>query len=237
MKQRESLFHPIPPSALAEMGKGGRYRDLLFDLDGTVIDSFDGVSRSYRYALQKMGREVRDVYELRRVLGPPLSESFEKLYGLVGKENEEAIAHYRKYYLENEAVYACSLYDGIVDAIAALRARGYRISLATSKPEKMARLILSRKGITSLFDFIGGAEDDVGRKEKEDVIRYVLASLEGSDVKSTLMIGDRMYDTVGARALGIDTLGVLWGFGSEKELRDSGVLMLAGSPIDLLTLL
>ena len=214
-----------------------RYRDLLFDLDGTVIDSFDGVSRSYRYALEKMGRKVEDPSELRRVLGPPLCESFEKLYGLVGRENEEAVAHYRKYYLEHEAVYACSLYDGIVDAITALRARGYRISLATSKPERMAKLILERKGITSLFDFIGGAFDDVGRREKADVIRYVLASLDGSTPDGTLMIGDRMYDTVGARELGIDTLGVLWGFGSERELVDSGVVMLADTPHDLLDLL
>jgi phosphoglycolate phosphatase len=218
-------------------GGNMNYRDLLFDLDGTVIDSFDGISRSYRYALEKMGREVRDEKELRRVIGPPLSESFETLYGLVGKENEEAIWHYRKYYLENDAVYACRLYDGIVDAISTLRERGYRISIATSKPEKMAKLILERMGISSLFDFIGGAEDDARRREKTDVIRYVLASLDGSDVQSTLMIGDRMYDTVGARELGIDALGVLWGFGSEQELKDSGVRMLASSPSELLTLL
>jgi phosphoglycolate phosphatase len=214
-----------------------RYRDLLFDLDGTVIDSFDGVSRSYLYALKKMGKTVQTPTELRRVIGPPLSESFERLYGLSKEESEKAIRHYREYYLSHEAVYACSLYDGIVDAIAALRARGYRISLATSKPEKMAKLILERKGITSLFDFIGGADEALGRKEKVDVIRHVLCSLAGSDVESTLMIGDRMYDTVGAKELGIDTLGVLWGFGDERELTDSGALMLARKPSELLEIL
>lgn len=214
-----------------------RYRDLLFDLDGTIIDSFAGVGGSYRYALEKMGIAVADESELRRVIGPPLSESFEKLYGLVGKKNEEAVSHYRTYYLEHEAVYACSLYDGITDAILKLKERGYRISLATSKPEKMARMILERKGITSLFDFIGGADESVGRKDKVAVIRYVLSSLESNEVQSTLMIGDRMYDVLGAKELGIDTLGVLWGFGSERELSESGVLMTAELPRDLLTYL
>ena len=101
----------------------------------------------------------------------------------------------------------------------------------------MARLILERKGITSLFDFIGGADEDRARKEKVDVIRYVLHALQKSDTRDVLMIGDRMYDTVGARELGIDTLGVLWGFGTESELTESGTLMLAHTPRELLTLL
>ena len=212
-------------------------RDLLFDLDGTIIDSFEGVGNSYRYALSQMGIAVKDEKELRQVLGPPLSESFEKLYGLVGKDNEEAVKHYRKYYLENEAVYACRLYDGIADAISSLRERGYRISLATSKPEKMARMILERKGITSLFDFIGGANEAEGRWDKVDVVRYVLSSLDKATPEGALMIGDRKYDVLGARELNIDTLGVLWGFGSKKELDESGALMLAGTPSELLLLL
>lgn len=214
-----------------------QYRDLFFDLDGTVIDSFDGVSRSYLYALEKMGRKVKDVCELRRVIGPPLAESFEKLYGLYGKENEAAVRHYREYYLSHNAVCDCRLYDGIADAISALRGRGYRISLATSKPERMAKLILDRLGIASLFDFVGGADDERGRSEKVDVIRHVLLNLKGSDAGTCLMIGDRRYDTEGARELGIDTLGVLWGFGDEAELLSSGVLALASSPLDLLSLL
>ncbi len=214
-----------------------RYRDLFFDLDGTVIDSFEGVSRSYRYALEKMGREVKETAELRRVIGPPLSESFERLYGLCGKENEEAVRHYREYYLANDAVYAFRLYDGIVDAISTLKERGYRVSLATSKPQTMAERILKRKGLSSLFDFVGGADDAVGRTNKADVIRYALSALGGSDARRTLMIGDRMYDTLGARELGMDTLGVLWGFGSRQELSQSGVLAIVDSPSELLAFL
>ena len=214
-----------------------QYRDLFFDLDGTVINSFSGVSRSYLYALEKMGRQVSDVSELRRVVGPPLAESLAELYGLRGKENEMAVRYYREYYLQHNAVYDFTLYDGIVDAISALRERGYRISLATSKPERMAKLILDRLGIASLFDFVGGADEETGRTEKVDVIRYVLSNLKGSDVGTGLMIGDRRYDTEGASMLGLDTLGVLWGFGDEAELISSGVLALASSPFDLLSLL
>ena len=236
MKRRKLLFGMLRRLGLRR-ARTQRYRDLLFDLDGTIIDSFDGVSRSYLHALEKMGCDISDTSKLKQVIGPPLSESFERLFGLRGQDNEAAVAYYREYYLENEAVYACDLYDGVCDAIATLKKRGYRISLATSKPEKMARLILERKGITSLFDFIAGADESVGRKEKADVIRYALDSLDGSDPRATLMIGDRMYDTVGARALEIDTLGVLWGFGEATELTESGVLMLAETPSDLMDLL
>ena len=210
---------------------------LLFDLDGTLIDSFDGVSRSYAYALDKMGIPLSDPRALRRVIGPPLSESFREYYGLTGERNAEAIAHYREYYLKHNAVLACTLYDGVADALRRLRQLGYRISLATSKPLRMAMLILEKKGLLELFDFVGGADDSVGRSEKSDVIRYVLSSLEGASASSSLMIGDRKYDTLGAASLGIDTLGVLWGFGDSTELLETGAVALAESPDELVSIL
>ncbi len=211
-----------------------QYRDLFFDLDGTLVNTYEGVTRAFTYALKSLGVPLETPAILRKILGPPLEWSFRELFGLEGEENTRAILLFREYYAAR-GVRECTVYPGIPEVLAALRESGFRISVATSKQEEQARTVLCEKGLTPYFDFIGGA-DETGahpRSDKESVLRYCFASLPDADPAQTLMIGDRKHDMIGAAALGIDALGALWGFGSREELLAHGALALAESPQDL----
>lgn len=210
-------------------------RTLFFDLDGTLINSYEGVIRAYRYALDKMGAPPLSEQQGRAVLGPPLEFSFRELSGIVGAENARAIALYREYY-EARGINECSPYPGIREMLSVLSQAGLRLCVATSKPELMARRILAEKELDGFFDFIGGAEMTGPRSDKESVLRYCLAET-GASASSSLMIGDREHDMRGASALGIPGIGVLWGFGDERELLESGAIAVASSPAELARLL
>ena len=213
-----------------------RYRDLFFDLDGTLIDSYEGVSRSYLYALTSLGRPPLRPDDRRRILGPPLEWSFRELSGITGAENARAIALYREYYLER-GIHECTPYQGIRELLARLKDHGYRLSIATSKPESMAKQILSEKELSGYFSFIGGAEMNGPRQDKESVLRHCIASLGSVSPGASLMIGDREHDILGATSLGIGGVGVLWGFGEPSELKEAGALFTVQTPSDLAELL
>lgn len=213
-----------------------KYKYLLIDLDGTIIDSFEGVSRSFMYALKYYGIEVTDVKTLRPVIGPPLVESFQNLFGFDKEKALEAVEKYRERYT-TVGVKEHSLYDGVEDMLAKLKEAGYFISLATSKPEKFARVILKDLELDKYFDFITGATTDGRITTKEDVIENIIKTLNIENKSEMLMIGDRKYDLVGAQYFGIDGAGVLYGYGSEEELKKYNPVLLAKTPEDVVKFL
>lgn len=209
------------------------YGYLLFDLDGTVVDSGLGVTNSVAYALKKRGIEVEDRRSLYVFLGPPLVESFSKYYGFSHEESLECVKDYREYYNE-KGIFENTVYEGIVDVMIKAREQGKKIILATSKPEEYAKIILEHFDLIKYFDLVAGATMDESRNNKAGVIAYALESFEIADKSSVVMIGDREHDVLGAAEHGIDTIGVLFGFGSREELEENGAKYIAETPKDIL---
>ncbi len=194
-----------------------KYEYLLFDLDGTIIDSAEGIYKSFEYALNHYGIKVDDLNELKPVIGPPLKDCFMSMYGFSKDKAIEAVAKYRERYSVT-GMLECSVYDGVEELLSNLYNAGYKMVLATSKPEVYAKKILKNKNLDKYFYYIAGAEIGGTITDKEDVLRYILDTLNITDVSGCLMIGDRKYDLIGAKEFGIDALGVLYGFGSLDEL-------------------
>lgn len=202
------------------------YTHLLFDLDGTLTDPAEGITRSVQYALRRFGIEVDDLHSLTPFIGPPLAESFREFYGFDDERIPEAIRVMREYFgsrgwRENR------LYKGMPQLLGRLRAAGYTLAVATSKPVVFARRILDHFDLARHFAFTGGAELDGRRQAKAEVIAHVLREMHVADAASCLMIGDRRHDIAGAVAVGMDSCGVLWGYGSREELAEAGATRIA----------
>lgn len=212
------------------------YRYLLFDLDGTLLDTYEGVARSVVYALKSLGKPIPDQKELRRYLGPSLSDSFAKIAGLRGAEIERAVLAYRERY-ETVGVYEYRFFEEVCPTLERLRRRGFVLAVATAKPTEFAELVLKDAGIYDAFDFVGGATKTDERTRKEQVIAHVLRSLNISDRSEVLMIGDRDNDVSGAKANNIACCGALYGYGGRTELIQSGADLLIGRLSELLIIL
>lgn len=197
-----------------------KYETILFDLDGTLTDPAQGLTLGFEYALYKMGMPPESREELRRFIGPPLLDVWQTEYGLTKAEAERMIAVFREYY-DIYGWWDNTPYAGIAEQLGILKSRGYRLLVATSKPERTAKRVLSLFDLDKYFDFIGGAESGSERYTKTAVLKYVLEST-GANTESAILVGDRMYDREGAGAVGIDSLGVLWGHGSREEIESAG---------------
>lgn len=194
------------------------YRYILFDLDGTITDPFEGISKCIIYALESFGMEVEDTSKLSSFIGPPLFDQFKAFCGFDDKQAERAVKKYRERY-STVGWKECTLTDGTEELLRELKSAGKVLALATSKPECFAVPILEHFGIDKYFDFIGGAElEHDGRNSKDAVIEYVLESLTVSDRSEAVIIGDRFHDIDGAKKTGIASVGVLSGYGSREEL-------------------
>jgi phosphoglycolate phosphatase len=202
--------------------------DILFDLDGTLVDPRPGLIGSVQYALRKLGRAVPPTEELLWLIGPPFRVSFPKLLGSADRV-EEAIGYYRESYL-NGAMYDAIVYDGMPDALAALRAAGHRLLVATAKPHRYARPIVEHFGLGAHFHAVHGPELDGTNDHKADLIAHILKH-EGVQPETALMIGDRELDVAAAARNGMRAVGVTWGYGSVEEL--AGAAVLCESPCDL----
>lgn len=195
---------------------------ILFDLDGTLTDPFDGISKCIIYALEDFGISVPDPKALESFIGPPLFDQFKEQYGFTDDQAEQAVKKYRERY-STVGWKECTLISGTRELLKKLRENGLTVALATSKPEGFAKKILEHFGIDQYFDFIGGAEmEHAGRNKKEDIISYVLKELEVEDKRTAVMVGDRFYDIEGARANGIKTIAFLGGYGSLEEFKQHG---------------
>lgn len=188
---------------------GGRPQLVIFDLDGTLTDSADGVVASFRHALATIGAKVPDGDLAERVVGPPMHHTLASM-GL-GERADEAISAYRADYT-NRGWAMNSVYVGVPQLLADLRAAQIRLAVATSKAEPVARRILDHFGLTDHFDVIAGASIDGTRASKADVVAYALSQL-GTLPERVLMVGDRAHDVEGAAAHGIATVVVGWGYG------------------------
>ena len=209
---------------------------LLFDLDGTIADTRVGVTRAVQYSLRHFGIDVPEPDKLVCFIGPPLRGSYKKHYGFNDEQAELAVAKFREYYAQR-GVRECKPYEGIGKLLHSLRARGKTLLLATSKVEHFARQILEDFGLDGLFACIAGARADGSLVKKADVIRNALdrAGMAGPD--GAVMIGDSRYDVLGAREVGLDVVGVLYGFGSRAELEEAGADVMIESVGDLAGLL
>ncbi|MEA4893879.1 MAG: HAD-IA family hydrolase [Oscillospiraceae bacterium] len=203
-----------------------KYKYIFWDLDGTISDSGEGIFKSIAYAAEHMGASVPDVPILRKFVGPPLTESFEKHFGYSPAEADRAVALFREYYNE-KGINENSLYPGMDNLLRKLTDAGYACVLATSKPEPHAREILRRYGIDDCFLYIAGSTFDKTRTTKEQVIAYAQETCGIKDTSQVVMVGDRAHDCVGARKNGIDCIGVLYGYGEREELEKTGVIAIA----------
>ena len=211
-------------------------RTILFDLDGTLTDSGEGIMNSVEYALKKYGIEVQNREQLRSFVGPPLAEQFSKFCGFSKEEGHRAVEVYREYY-QVKGIFENKVYEGIPEVLEELKNKGYQICMATSKPEKFAKMIAEHFGFSKYFNVIAGSLLNGGRVNKAEVIEYVLSQCDVKDRNTVLMVGDRSYDIVGAKKAGIYSMGVLFGYGSREELEDAGADLIAETPADIVKLL
>lgn len=194
------------------------YSCILFDLDGTIVDSAPGITSTLAYTFEQMGRPIPTPSELLAYVGPPILDSFRDLAGMTPEESQLALEIYRPQYLDTGA-YDASVYPGLPQVLNAIHSRGIPMSLATSKPELPATLILEHHSLAAYFDIITGASADEVRSAKADVVAEALVRLTaiGADLSNPIMIGDREHDVHGAAAHGVPTIFVEWGYGSEAE--------------------
>lgn len=204
--------------------------NILFDFDGTVFDTVEGITKCVQYALGKMGIEA-ELSELKCFAGPPLVEMFAQKYGMSEDEAKEATRLYRERY-EPIGWSECRPFEGMHEMLLRLKSAGKTLAIATSKPEHLAVKILSQYGMLDDFDLVCGATLDGSRSKKWDVINYALEKL-GADPGKTLMVGDRMYDVIGAKKCGIDCVGVSFGYAEEGELSGHGAVYVADTPDEL----
>ncbi|MBR4278623.1 MAG: HAD-IA family hydrolase [Clostridia bacterium] len=209
-----------------------KYSTILFDLDGTLTNPESGLVSGFVYAFGKLGIDYGERESLKRFIGPPLHAEWQKEFGFTPEESSEAIRLLREYYdvygwWDNE------VYPGISELLRALSEDGKILAVATSKPEKTAKRVLSLFGLDKYFAFIGGASGSETRDKKEEVIEYVLDNLGINDKSECVLVGDRIYDAIGARAVGIDSIGILWGHGTEEEIRRAGFSLAVSTPSEL----
>ena len=198
-------------------------KTILFDLDGTLTDSGEGIINCVIYALEKFGLPVPERDDLRYFVGPPLHESFIK-QGVPAERAEEAVAVYRERYVPT-GMFENTPYPGVRELLEALKAEGYTLFVASSKPEWMCVEILKHFDLAKYFDQICGATMDTSRTNKDAVIAYLLDLNVRSD--RTIMVGDTKFDVLGAKAHGIPTVGVSWGYGSVEEMEKAGAVAIA----------
>ncbi|MGU7943023.1 HAD family hydrolase [Streptococcus suis] len=207
------------------------YQTILFDLDGTLTDSGQGILNSVAYALEKMGIEEPDTANLNRFIGPPLYESFSRFYQLSPEDTQSAVDAFRVYFKE-KGMFENQLYPGIIPLLEELRTAGKTLVIATSKPEIFAKQILEHFGIAHYFDVIAGASLDSSRISKADVIGYAINQLEAFP-NNAVMIGDREHDIEGARMHQLPAIGVLYGHGNKQEFEKAGATMIVETVQDL----
>ncbi len=192
------------------------YQNVLFDLDGTLTDPREGITRSIQFALSKMGIEEPDLTQLEHFIGPPLLQAFMEFYAFTEAQAWEAVGYYRERFAVT-GLYENQVFEGIAPLLEALNEQGRNLFIATSKPQIYAREIARHFDFGKHFKVIYGSELDGTRTNKVELIKHLMTQ-EGLDPAHTLMIGDRKHDLIGARDNGMDAAAVGYGFGSFEEL-------------------
>lgn len=215
------------------------YKYLFFDLDGTLTDSHEGITKSVSYALVCLGYKEPDLNDLFGFIGPPLKDSFMKYYGMEENEAKEAIRFYRERY-STVGKYENYPYEGIPELLESLKKQNRKLIIASSKPTEFVEDILKKFEMYDYFDVVQGADMAGLKGTKEDVIKGAMESLGINDgnKNEAVMIGDRHYDILGAKYFGIDSIGVNYGFRqTENELSEAGATYIVDTVEELTTLL
>lgn len=187
---------------------------------------------SVKHALRRYHIEEQDEETLRKFIGPPLAESFQRYYGLSAEEAKRAIEYYREYYTAG-GMFENKVYEGIPELLEGLKAAGKTLIVATSKPELFAEQILEHFDLARYFDCIAGASMDEVRVNKDEIIDYALDKCGIKDKRQMVMIGDREHDIFGAKRNGLASIGVLFGFGSREELESAGADYIVETPEEI----
>jgi len=211
------------------------YKYILFDLDGTLTDPKEGITKCVQYALSHFDIHVDDLDTLTPFIGPPLDESFIKFYGLSKEDANRAVTLYRERFreigmLENKVI------SGIPEVLSNLRDHGMTLHVATSKPTVFASEILKNFNLNHYFESIVGSNLDGTRSAKKEIIDFIMQQ-QNLNSQEVVMIGDRMHDIIGAKKVHVDSIGVTFGYGSEEELSNAGATYIVHSPEKLEALL
>lgn len=221
--------------AAPQTGKTPRYRAVLFDFDGTLLDTSAGIFESLRYAFTADGKTPPDDAALRKFVGPPIYDSFRTLFGYPDEKIDFMVSKYREHYRETGWKNA-RVYDGVPALLKALSAAGVKIATASSKPVTYIEQILRAQGLLPFFDYLGGTQFDDRHTTKADVIKSAMRAL-GEPAQACVMVGDRLYDICGAKAARVPCIAVLYGFGSRAEFEAYGADFIAETPADVEKLL
>ncbi len=209
------------------------YRNVIFDMDGTLIDSKPGIQAGITHALRQLGHEVPSEFDLDWAIGPPLRDVMTRvLTGLGDNRVPEAITHYREYYGKT-SIFNARLFEGIPELLNDLSSSGRALFVGTSKMIPFARMLVEHFGLSPYFVGIYGSELDGRNQQKTELIRHLLDD-GGLDPARTVMVGDREHDVIGARANGIAVIGVTYGYGSREELECAGASVFCETPAGLM---
>lgn len=208
-----------------------KFTHILLDLDGTLTDPEEGITRSVACALDSLSMPYASIGALKTFIGPPLVQSFAE-YGVKEADMDKAITKFREYYA-NQGIFECTMFKGVPDLLTTLKAHDKKIFLATSKVREYAHRVLDYFEITRYFDFISGSELDGSRTVKADVIAYALKETNTKVTSAVVMVGDRKHDIIGAKKNNITAVGILYGFGSEKEFKTENAGYILDSMEDL----
>lgn len=204
---------------------------LFFDLDGTLTDPKEGITKSVAYALESFGQHVENPDDLLMFIGPPLKWSFMEYAGLSDGQADMAVEKYRERF-KDTGIFENGVYEGIERMLDKLKKAGFKLVLATSKPIIFADRILKHYGIEKYFEAAFGSELDGTRTDKAEVIEYAM-NQTGAEPENTIMVGDRSHDIIGANKNNIRAIGVLFGYGNREELLEAGAYRLAVNVAEL----
>ena len=210
------------------------YKAIFFDLDGTLTESGEGITKSVQYALEKLGVSASDLEPLKVFVGPPLLDQFMKYAGFDKETAQKGIEYYRERYSE-KGMYENTVYPGVENALAELKRRGYRLAVASAKPTFYVTQIMDHFNLSRYFEVIAGTDLNGPKVSKSQVIEEALERMNLSDHRDqVIMVGDREHDVIGAKHAGIDCLGVLYGFGTREELETAGADYIVELPEEIL---
>ncbi len=213
-----------------------KYDYIFMDLDGTITDPMIGITKSIQYSLKHFGINVEDINTLTKFIGPPLKDTFRLDYGFSEEETVVAMEKFRERFA-SVGLFENNVYEGMEEFLKLLKDSGKTIMVATSKPKFFAEQILEHFGLSKYFTFIGGSNMDETRSKKSEVIEYVLSENNITDLSNVIMIGDREHDIIGAKEVGIDSIGVLYGYGKVSELANADANYIVKDLNELLNIL
>ncbi|MBQ7598555.1 MAG: HAD hydrolase-like protein [Clostridia bacterium] len=213
-----------------------RYDGVIFDFDGTLVDTGEGILKSLQFAFEDHGRPIPTAEDLKKFIGPPIYYSFTTFYNVSEADVGDYIKSYRKRYRE-KGIFECRLYDGMEQTLRALKKGGVKLGIASSKPLHLIYDVMQVVGITELFDAVVGTQLDDSRHEgKADLVNESREKLGIDDKTRVLMVGDRYFDIDGAAGAGVDSAGMLYGYGSREEFEAHGATFVLSEATELLPL-